>query len=601
MRRSALVVGVAAVGLAVGPAAAPTRAAEPVAVQHASASAHAELVRYEFFRPLVLTGADVAVATTDVRASSYSFPRSQETVRASGSQVEGIVAGRAIEPAGAASATDGGSEGRGGPAIGVGGARAETLTTRVDAGSLRDPAAACARAAPGTDTLIGRSSASALTAATTGMGLPDVTVPDASSSSSETRLRAGDGTLGVESVASAKVATVRIAGAYTLRVVGEPRLVASVTGIEGGATIGYSAPVVEVTDDASGETIARLDAASPEVRLDVPSRESGLQGFANVRLGAPHDVIATWDGTFARAEADLLEIRWTDFAGALEQWDSRIAALSASASVPSGGIVCGSPPPQRDLPRVLVYSGWQGFEHLSIPKGEQTIAELSDERRAFTTTFTDNAAYLRPDVLRDIDVVVWNNTTGSIPWTAEQKQLFIRWMECGGAAVGIHSAADANYDWPEYGEMLGAQFQGHPHVGYWPIVGEARLLVEDQTHPATEPWHGMDSVRLADEYYRFRADPRGTQDVNVLLSLDEQTVYPWIRLGLPVPTFGGSYVPHQPLAWTKTFRGHGRVFYTNLGHNPSTFDRGDVRRHLRNGIEWAAGGRVDRACLDVGA
>ncbi len=34
----------------------------------------------------------------------------------------------------------------------------------------------------------------------------------------------------------------------------------------------------------------------------------------------------------------------------------------------------------------------------------------------------------------------------------------------GGGFVGVHSAADTEYGWPFYGELVGARFAGHPAV-----------------------------------------------------------------------------------------------------------------------------------------
>jgi hypothetical protein len=113
-------------------------------------------------------------------------------------------------------------------------------------------------------------------------------------------------------------------------------------------------------------------------------------------------------------------------------------------------------------------------------------------------------------------------------------------------------------------------------------------------HPITSAWHGQDSFWIKDELYRWRRDPRGTQDVNVLLSLDETTVREGIQeSALP-------YVHRQPIAWTKTFRGASRVYYTNLGHNESTWDRADFRQSLLAGIQWVGGVRPDAECFSSG-
>ena len=37
-------------------------------------------------------------------------------------------------------------------------------------------------------------------------------------------------------------------------------------------------------------------------------------------------------------------------------------------------------------------------------------------------------------------------------------------MRGGGGWLGVHSAADTEYDWPFYGELVGARFARHPAV-----------------------------------------------------------------------------------------------------------------------------------------
>ena len=43
-----------------------------------------------------------------------------------------------------------------------------------------------------------------------------------------------------------------------------------------------------------------------------------------------------------------------------------------------------------------------------------------------------------------------------------QQAALERWVEAGGGWVGVHAAADAFYDWPWYGELVGAWFRAPP-------------------------------------------------------------------------------------------------------------------------------------------
>ena len=70
-------------------------------------------------------------------------------------------------------------------------------------------------------------------------------------------------------------------------------------------------------------------------------------------------------------------------------------------------------------------------------------------------------------------------TSGELAFTADQKTAIVDFVSGGGGFVGVHSASDTLYEWPEYGRLVGAYFKEHP----W--TQQASLIVEDGSHPAT--------------------------------------------------------------------------------------------------------------------
>jgi type 1 glutamine amidotransferase len=78
------------------------------------------------------------------------------------------------------------------------------------------------------------------------------------------------------------------------------------------------------------------------------------------------------------------------------------------------------------------------------------------------------------------------STTGHV-LEPEQQAAFERYIRLGGGFVGIHSASDTEYDWPWYGELVGAYFGGHP------AVQSATLRVENPPGPSTlaHLWQGI--------------------------------------------------------------------------------------------------------------
>lgn len=266
------------------------------------------------------------------------------------------------------------------------------------------------------------------------------------------------------------------------------------------------------------------------------------------------------------------------------------AALAplAAQSGPAAGEVA-------DRPRVLVWGGTYGFRHPSITTGERTMVQLAEETGDFDVTITENPADLTMATLRDYDVLMWVSTTGKAPLSDQQREDVIRWSACGGGNLGIHAVLDSEYGWAEHARLFGARFDSHPHGAAAPA---ARVQVEGRTDRTMAGWSGRRSFKLADEYYRWRGArgyrgislPRNQPGTKVLLSLDETSVAPGIQQGRQ------PYEDDQPIAWKKRY-GQGRVFYTNMGHNESTWAQRPFQRSLLNAIPWLSATGPDAACL----
>lgn len=242
------------------------------------------------------------------------------------------------------------------------------------------------------------------------------------------------------------------------------------------------------------------------------------------------------------------------------------AALPAQASP-------GQPAQERTAPRqeaqqesehVLVFSKTAGFRHDSIPDGIQAIEELGTEH-GFTVEPTEDAEEFTAENLARYDAVVFLSTTGDV-LSQEQQTAFESYVEEGGGYVGVHAAADTEYDWPFYGGLVGAYFESHPHVQ------QATVEVEDHDHPATA--HLAPRWDRTDEWYNYQTNPR--EQARVLASLDESSYT------------GGTMDGDHPLAWCQEYQG-GRSFYTGGGHTKESFTEPDFRQHLLGGIQYATG------------
>ena len=144
-------------------------------------------------------------------------------------------------------------------------------------------------------------------------------------------------------------------------------------------------------------------------------------------------------------------------------------------------------------------------------------------------------------------------------------------MRQGKGFGGSHSATDSNYSWPDYGDLIGGYFDGHP----W--VQDASVDVEDPQSPLVA--HAAPSFRFNEEFYQFRAFSR--DNVRVLLTLDAQTV----DLSAPgVHRTDGDFA----LAWVRNY-GKGRVFYSAFGHFPESFTQEPIRTMLLQALLWLTG------------
>jgi type 1 glutamine amidotransferase len=220
--------------------------------------------------------------------------------------------------------------------------------------------------------------------------------------------------------------------------------------------------------------------------------------------------------------------------------------------------------PKEPRYRVLVFSKTTGFRHTSIPDGIAAVWRLGDQNN-FAVDATEDSSVFTTDFLNRYDVVVFMSTTGDI-LNRQQEMAFENWIRQGGGFVGVHAAADTEYDWPWFGELVGGYFKSHP------AQQDADIVVEDRTHLSTK--HLPERWRRWDEWYNYRENPRGT--VNVLASLDESSYE------------GGEMSGDHPIAWYREFDG-GRAWYTGLGHTEASFVEPEFMQHVLGGIEWAAG------------
>lgn len=151
----------------------------------------------------------------------------------------------------------------------------------------------------------------------------------------------------------------------------------------------------------------------------------------------------------------------------------------------------------------------------------------------------------------------------------QKKDLLAFVHDDGKGFVGAHVALTAFEGWPEFGDLLGGRYDGHP----W---GQAAgtIINEGADFPATK--HFPATFAFNDEFYQAKNFSR--TGARVLLRLDVGKM----------PANPDSHTQDMPLAWAKQY-GKGRVFYSSLGHDAATWDNRDVAQMYFEAIKWALG------------
>lgn len=169
------------------------------------------------------------------------------------------------------------------------------------------------------------------------------------------------------------------------------------------------------------------------------------------------------------------------------------------------------------------------------------------------------------DSLAAFQVIVFLSTTGDI-LLPEQEQAMERFIRAGGGFVGVHAAADTEYDWAWYGGLVGAYFKSHPA----PQPGRVNVLPVEHPITAGAPAEFV----VHEEWYDFQSLP--SPSVMVLATVDEGSYT------------GGTMGEVHPIVWAHEYDG-GRAAYLAFGHDSTGFGVPHIQLILGQAIEWASG------------
>jgi type 1 glutamine amidotransferase len=227
----------------------------------------------------------------------------------------------------------------------------------------------------------------------------------------------------------------------------------------------------------------------------------------------------------------------------------------------------------------------------TIPQSEYALRKLGEKTGAFEPVVSDDVALFLPENLKKFDAIILNNSNG--PWIRPTprdmdkfkdyasdidavekllRQSFLDYVANGGGLFAFHHAIGVP-KWPEFLDLLGASYWGHP----W--NEEVGIKLDEPDHPLVAAFGGK-GFRLAEEIFQYN-EPYSREKVRVLLSLDvdkTNMTVPWV------------YRKDKDfaLAWIKSY-GKGRVFYSAIGHHTELWWNPQILSFYLDALQFATG------------
>ena len=208
---------------------------------------------------------------------------------------------------------------------------------------------------------------------------------------------------------------------------------------------------------------------------------------------------------------------------------------------------------------LIVWGGWHGHEP---EQGSQIVRDILQNNGFDVRVETQTAAFVDP-ALAQLDLIVPIYTMSKIE--KEECANLTAAVRSGVGLAGFHGGmCDSFRDSVEYQFMTGGQWVAHPGG-----VIDYRVNIVKQDDPVMA---GLSDFDYHSEQYYMHVDP--SNEV------------------LATTTFSGEHAEWitgvvMPVVW-KRRHGHGRVFYSSLGHVSAEFQVPQMRMIFERGMLWAA-------------
>jgi type 1 glutamine amidotransferase len=262
-----------------------------------------------------------------------------------------------------------------------------------------------------------------------------------------------------------------------------------------------------------------------------------------------------------------------------------LPALLGVTSFTAGGhdakaALAPAPAPGAGL-RVLVYSNTAFYRHPEIPAINRWLVLLGHEE-GFEVDVTEHFKDLMPQSLAKYDVLLLNNANELdkvVP--EEQRKSVEEWFTKGKKGiVGLHAALVRQTKWPWLSALGGCDFNSDSDF----TKAKVNLEPTAKEHPTVKGQPAEFWIEA--DWTNHDRSVTGLPGFQVLLRVDESTYTPVREF---FKTRGGKAMgADHPIAWTHEPETGGRFFYTEFGHDLRSLATPFVRRHILEGIKWAA-------------
>ncbi|MBW7989134.1 MAG: ThuA domain-containing protein [Planctomycetes bacterium] len=224
-------------------------------------------------------------------------------------------------------------------------------------------------------------------------------------------------------------------------------------------------------------------------------------------------------------------------------------------------------PKQQDQIRVLLIAGddvapYHDWREISEKTREVLVSSPRFDVKVCEEPLIleSNTAIGRYDVIL---LTMYNRAMPTI--TGQAKENLLEFVKKGKGFYVQHLASASFSEWDEFGKLCGRKWvmgtSGHGPRG----VFGAKIVKE---HPITR---GLKDFKIFDELY---AKLQGDSPIEVLVSADSD----WSK-------------NTEPLVFTRSY-GKGRCVHNAFGHDHKAILDPNMKQLIRNGVEWAATGKV---------